>query len=235
MELKRNTLASLVLIVSGLSLSAHAADSFNINITGVISPAACEANITGGETIDYGTIHASKLSADAVTLLPAKQTAFTITCDAPAKLGVRTIDNRSTSKITTPGNITMDSGAVWGKTRMNGLGMDGQGNTIGGWSAELNTITADTVSDPEIIVSVDEGTSWAKSGNPNGKNIYFHVDSNSENEISTISTAGTLTPAAFSTLTGTLEVQALINPSSTLDLSQPVTLDGSVTVEMVYL
>ncbi|HCR0082550.1 DUF1120 domain-containing protein [Klebsiella aerogenes] len=233
MELKRNTLASFVLIVSGLSLSAHAADSFNINVTGVISPAACEANITGGETIDYGTIHASKLSADAVTVLPGKQTAFTVTCDAPAKLGFRTVDNRAATKMTTTGNITMDSGSVWGMSRLNGLGVDSKGNPVGGWSAELNTATADTVSDPEMIFSVDEGTSWVKGGSRDGKIIPFFMDG--KNEIGTISTAGTLTPAAFSTLTGTLAVQAVINPASTLDLSQPVTLDGSVTVEMVYL
>ncbi|MBE1252909.1 hypothetical protein B1H42_15055 [Enterobacter cloacae subsp. cloacae] len=227
MELKRNTLASLVLIASGLSLSAHAADSFNINVTGVISPAACEANITGGETIDYGTIPASTLNADAVTLLPAKQTAFTITCDAPAKLGLRTVDNRAASKMPAGSSITMDTGTPWGPSTLNGLGVDGQGNNIGGWSAELGNLTSDTVPAPDIINSINEGINWSKS--PYGHLILrLHT-------FQTISEAGTLIPAAFSTLTGTLNVQAVINPASTLDLSQPVTLDGSVTVEMVYL
>ncbi|HIF6298115.1 TPA: DUF1120 domain-containing protein [Klebsiella michiganensis] len=230
MELKKNTLASLILIASGLSLSAHAADSFNINVTGVISPAACEANITGGETIDYGTIPANTLTADDVTLLPAKQTAFTITCDAPAKLGFRTVDNRAASKMTEGPGITMDSGVNWVRSALNGLGVDGQGNNIGGWSAELNNLTSDTVSSPINIFSVDNGLTWTKrgSGVP-----YFILGANSL--INTISTTDTLTPAAFSTLTGTLAVQAVINPASMLDLSQPVTLDGSVTVEMVYL
>jgi len=226
MEFKRNTLASLVLIASGLSLSAHAADSFNINVTGVISPAACEANITGGETIDYGTIHASKLSADAVTVLPGKQTAFTITCDAPAKLGFRTIDNRASSKMKGGTNITMDSGNEWARTILNGLGVDGQGNNIGGWAAELMTVSSDTVSVPDFLYSVDEGITWAKRNVP----MSFR-----DNAFQSISETGSLVPAAFSTLTGTLAVQAVINPASTMDLSQPVTLDGSVTVEMVYL
>ena len=35
-------------IISGwLPLSAHAADSFDINISGVINPAACTVDITG--------------------------------------------------------------------------------------------------------------------------------------------------------------------------------------------
>lgn len=230
MELKRNTLASLVLIASGLSLSAHAADSFNINVTGVISPAACEANITGGETIDYGTITANTLTADAVTLLPARQTGFTITCDAPAKLGFRTVDNRLASKMKMTGAITSDTGRIWALDRLNGLGVDGKSNPVGGWTTELINLTSDTVSVPDAILSTDNtGTSWRKV-----ISIPLH-EFTGDNLIYSISTAGTLTPVAFTTLTGTLDVQAVIAPASTLDLSQPVTLDGSLTVEMVYL
>ncbi len=231
MELKRNTLACLVLIASGLSLSARAADSFNINVTGVISPAACEANITGGETIDYGTIHASKLSADAVTILPQKQTAFTITCDAPAKVAFRTVDNRAGSKMTSAEVVTTNSGVQWSLFEMNGLGVDGKGNNIGGWAAEIYNLTSDTISVPDIIFSRDNGTNWHKGISNVNKLIPFF----STNDIYSISTEESLTPAAFTTLTGTLNVQPVINPASTLDLSQPVTLDGSVTVEMVYL
>lgn len=228
MELRRNTLASLVLIASGLSMSAHAADSFNINVTGVISPAACVANITGGETIDYGTITANTLKADDVSLLPAKQTAFTITCDAPAKVGFRTVDNRAASKMQAGPMIQFDSGSSWTREYLNGLGVDGQGNNIGGWSTEIVSLSSDTVATPASIFSVDNGITWSTRVNP------FFVLSDS-GVINTISTADAATPAAFSTLTGTLTVQAVINPASTLDLSQPVTLDGSVTVEMVYL
>ena len=230
MELKRNTLASLVLTASALSLSAHAADSFNINVTGVISPAACEANITGGETIDYGTIPANTLTADAVTVLPAKQTAFTITCDAPAKLGFRTVDNRAASKITSDESIKFDWGTTWSTLFTNGLGFDGQGNNIGGWAAEISAMSSDTISALEKITSTDGGATWKKTSPL--ANILF-IDR--PGYVFTISEPGSVVPAAFSTLTGTLNIQAIIKPASTLDLSQPVTLDGSVTVEMVYL
>lgn len=229
MTFRRNNLASLVLIASGLSLPAYAADSFNINVTGVISPVACEANITGGETIDYGTIPASTLKADDVTLLPAKQTAFTITCDAPTRLGFRTVDNRAASKMTASEKITFDWGGSWSKVLLNGLGVDGQGNNIGGWAAELSATSSDTVSAPDGIYSPDNGVTWAKRPYPS--TVAFH----NRGLIDTISEPGSVVPAAFSTLTSTLNIQAIINPASTLDLSQPVTLDGSVTVEMVYL
>ncbi|MCK6964514.1 DUF1120 domain-containing protein [Enterobacter bugandensis] len=230
MEMNKNILASLVLISSGLSLSAHAADSFNINVTGVISPAACQANITGGETIDYGTIPANTLTADARTLLPAKQTAFTITCDAPAKLGFRTVDNRAASKMTSDEVVTFDWGSTWNTSLMNGLGVDGQGNNIGGWAAELTAMSSDTVSAPEGIYSTDDGATWAKRSTPAVMSFLSQGDF-----VYSVSKPGSAVPVAFSTFTGTLAVQAVIAPASTLDLSQPVTLDGSVTVEMVYL
>lgn len=231
MTFKRNTLASLVLIASGLSLSAHAADSFNINVTGVISPAACEANITGGETIDYGTILANTLTADAITLLPAKQTGFTITCDAPAKLGLRTTDNRAGSKFSDTEEVVIDSGVKWRKSNLNGLGVDSKGNNIGGWSSVVTAFSTDTAAS-KMIYSDDDGTSWSASNHVNFP-IYSLLGMSSR--IYTVAATDTLVPAAFSTLSGTLDVQAIINPASTLDLSQPVTLDGSVTVEMVYL
>ncbi|HDT0776049.1 TPA: DUF1120 domain-containing protein [Klebsiella aerogenes] len=229
MEFKRTILASLVPIASALSLSAHAADSFNINVTGVISPAACEANITGGETIDYGTIHVSKLSADAVTVLPGKQTAFSITCDAPAKVGFRTVDNRAGSKMTSGESIMLDSGIAWALSNMNGLGSDAKGNHIGGWASNLMQLNSDISASPEVLVSNDSGQTWGAFPDPTA--VFFFND----NRIYTIREPGTTVPGAFTTLTGTLAVQAVINPASTLDLSQPVTLDGSVTVEMVYL
>ena len=232
MEFKRTILASLVPVVSALSLSAHAADSFNINVTGVISPAACEANITGGETIDYGTIHVSKLSADAVTVLPGKQTAFSITCDAPAKLGFRTVDNRAGSKMTSAERIAMDSGASWTLSNMNGLGSDAKGNHIGGWSADLINFQSDLSTTPFLLVTGDGGATWGTTATGN---MPLYERPGFPDMVYTIGTKVPLAPVAYTTFTGTLAVQAVINPTSTLDLSQPVTLDGSVTVEMVYL
>ncbi|MCM7588020.1 DUF1120 domain-containing protein [Enterobacter chuandaensis] len=233
MKMNKNTLASLVLISSGLSLSAHAADSFNINVTGVISPAACQANITGGETIDYGNIPANSLTTDAVTLLPAKQTAFTLTCDAPAKLGFRVIDNRAASKMTSGEGFIMDSGISYNYSVLNGLGVDAKGNNIGGWMAELINLTRDAESNNGIVTSLDDGVTWRKSAVYSDKFGLYSMDS--VNRLVSVTDAGGSVPVAFSTLTGTLSVQTAINPASTLDLSQPVTLDGSITVEMVYL
>ena len=231
MTFKRNTLASLVLIASGLSLSAQAADSFNINVTGVISPAACQANITGGETIDYGTIPANTLSADEEVVLEKKSTGFTITCDAPAKLGFRVIDNRAGSSYTpTKGFSVLGTMVSPVANPLSGLGSDISGNKIGGWFNELTSITTDTSTAVSTIMSRDSGANWNNSPKLN------LVPSISESDLLySVAKSGELTPVAFSTLNASLSVQAVIAPASTLDLSQPVTLDGSVTVEMVYL
>ncbi|MGK8936242.1 hypothetical protein ACRS85_26935 [Pluralibacter gergoviae] len=42
-------------------------------------------------------------------------------------------------------------------------------------------------------------------------------------------------PVAFKTLTGTLNVQAVINKGAELDLSKAVNLDGLSTIQLYYL
>lgn len=234
----KTSVAILVTGLTGSMLSAHAADNFNINVTGVISPAACEASIAGGEVIDYGHIPTQSLSPDEMTLLAPRTTGFTVVCQAPTKLGFKPTDNRMGTRLTDNKTmVTLDSGAVWTPLFMHGLGTDSQGNHIGGWAASLTQATLDTVPNPAAIftttANMPENIPWTEY--PNGLvNFLDRPDLMSKTNY-TFSRPGEKFPVAFRTLSATLNVQALIAPASTLDLSQPVTLDGSVTVEMVYL
>lgn len=42
-------------------------------------------------------------------------------------------------------------------------------------------------------------------------------------------------PRTFTNMSGTINVQAYINKTSELDISQPIELDGQTTIELVYL
>ncbi|HEM8659950.1 DUF1120 domain-containing protein [Klebsiella aerogenes] len=225
----------VAVLVAGLStgmLSAHAADSFNINVTGVISPAACEASIAGGEVIDYGHIPTQSLSPDEMTLLAPRTTGFTVVCQAPTKLGFQATDNRMSTRLTDNSTvITLGNGAVWTPLFMHGLGTDSKGNKIGGWAASLTQTTLDTTANPIAMYTTTGGILWREYPNK----ILNFLDRPDQKTIYAFSQPDALSPVAFRTLSATLDVQAMIAPASTLDLSQPVTLDGSVTVEMVYL
>ncbi|HIF6298121.1 TPA: DUF1120 domain-containing protein [Klebsiella michiganensis] len=219
----------LVTVISGsLSLSAYAADSFGINISGVISPAACTVDITGGSTIDYGSIPVHNLRSDKETTLEKKSTGLTIMCDAPTRVAFRTMDNRSGTTFTPSTWLTvldtsfppeMDNGLL-------GLGVDGSSNPIGGWMVALNNISTDTADTVHPIQSHNFGGRWGSVG------LVFLSSSDS---LISFALPDEWTPASFRTLHGTLDIQAVLAPVLTLNLSQPIRLDGSVTVEMIYL
>jgi hypothetical protein len=48
-------------------------------------------------------------------------------------------------------------------------------------------------------------------------------------------TPGTTTPVPAKVVTGSLDVQAAIDKTANLDLSNEIDLDGQATIELVYL
>lgn len=110
-----------------------------------------------------------------------------------------------------------------------GLGLDSNNKGIGGFGLrfETETITADSNKVDSIIK--DNNGKWQKS--PNGSLI----KGAGIQRLYSWSKTGEVDPIAFTTLVGTLNVQAYINKSSELDLTKPVKLDGLSTLELVYL
>lgn len=219
----------LVTVISvSLSLSAHAADSFGINLSGVISPAACTVDITGGSTIDYGSIPVHRLQSDKETILEKKSTGLTIMCDAPTRVAFRSMDNRSGTTFTPSTWLTLLETSV-SPTKDNGLlglGVDSSVNPIGGWMVALNNISTDTADTVHSIQNNRFGGLWGSVGM-----VYL----TSSDSLISFALPDEWTPATFRTLNGTLDIQAVLAPALTLNLSQPVRLDGSVTVEIIYL
>lgn len=120
------------------------AESFESNVTDNITPAACKATLTGDHVIEYGDILAGSLSKDDFTILPVKSTNFSIICEALAKMGIQTTDNRLGTN-NNPIGQTLANLAVSGNTALMGLGTDAKGNKLGALQARcfftLATVT----------------------------------------------------------------------------------------------
>ncbi|EML2224515.1 TPA: DUF1120 domain-containing protein [Klebsiella aerogenes] len=216
--------------------AARAADSFSIYVTGKIVPAACQAVFAGGDTFDYGSLPASSLSLTVETLLPVKSTAFSVRCSAPMKMAFRLTDNRAGTQIqwastyiSLVGESYINGGAVW-----LGLGTDSKGQPLGAWLARLSEMKADgkpVAAITNVTPNLEDAWVYANPEDMVFKNYpgpYATSVGNPDHSIGS-------SPLAFTVLNGTLEVQAAVAPSSTLDLVRPVQLDGSITIEMVYL
>lgn len=217
---KALALATLTLAVN----TAMAADSVDVKVIGTIVPTACKPEIAGGSTIDYGTIKASDIVLDDYTVLPRKTVDFTITCDAPAKVALKTIDVKSDSMVRPIGKNILTV-VVTETTPLQGLGMDGT-SKIGAYRMLLSGVTVDGGTSVKNLLSADGGKSWSKP-------VYLWL---SPDYIASVgAAAGDNTPLAFTTLSGTFQLQAAINKGSELDLTKAVHLDGQSTVELYYL
>lgn len=202
-------------------LSAQAAD---LNVKGYIAPASCSFTITNS-VIDYGRIDPNTLSPTSYTKLGRKSTPSAIRCGSPAhaKIGVKVVDNRSGSRIA--GLMTSQFGSGYRDNYNYGLGATAKGQKIGGYVVHLRNSVAD--GKPAYVIT-DEG--YGGTWDPRSSEALGHTAN-----ISSWRTGAAFTPAQVNTVTGNLEVQAVINKTAELDLSNQVNLDGQATLELRYL
>ncbi len=228
---------SAMAVALAMSSSAYAV-SFDLGVTGTITPAACVPSV-GSSTIALGTIPTETLSADSETVLPLKNTSFSITCDAPVKVALKATDNRSGTVITPSKNLSLFNDSILlypGQAYAAfGLGTDGDDNKIGLWVPALNvsSISTDTDSSVDVLYTSNDGISWGKISLDYAQ--ISNATGGAANSMKSFAKTGELTPMAFTTLSGTIAVQPVIAPTSALDLSEAINLNGSATIELVYL
>jgi hypothetical protein len=223
---KQLTLLSALAASLLASFAVQAADIAELKVKGVIRPSACSPSFVGGGVVDYGTIGVKTLSATDATVLAEKTVPFSVTCDAATKVAVRAIDNRQSSIIA--GLVAKTAfGSAIGDGVAFGLGTVG-GKNIGVYSLRVipTSWTADGTT-PDSIYSDTASSGWAKSDNglfgPTG--AYRKA----------FSVAGTVIPGSYKTISGNFGVQVVIDKASNLPTTQDIPLDGSATIEVVYL
>lgn len=222
MRLVSKISAVALALAATASVSAQA-QSIDVRVIGTITPAACTPTIGSGGVIDYGNIPASSLSATSYNKLDERALPFSITCDAPTRVALLTVDNRAASRV--PG-ITRIVAPVSDNGNF-GLGTV-SGANVGGYVVRMRqgTFTMDGV--PAVTIgSGNGGVSWGSA--PEGP--VYHDVPRAPNSWST----GGNVPTAFTNLAGTLSVQAVLNKGEALPLTDAVPLDGLATIELLYL
>jgi type 1 fimbria pilin len=74
--------------------TAQAASGIDLNVTGLVTPSACEPSLSNGGLYDLGKIAARELTLDAPTVLPPHSLQLTINCEASTLLALEPRDNR---------------------------------------------------------------------------------------------------------------------------------------------
>ena len=246
-------------IASSCGFNAYAADSIDISVIGTISPAACVPLAAGGGVIDYGFISPSQLAETGPTVLEAKTLGFSIACSADINVAVRGVSNRPSTTTDIKSNEGPTGGAVvtdeliaagLGKNlplglpditipTVSGLGKSSNGQNIGGYTLTLPFTTVSLNGEPAAAkfytissASPTAATEWQRNTSIAKNGDALVSDSSAYYSYST--QKDDVRPEPFKELTGTLVIQAYVTDKSNLDLSQPVNMDGSTTIELYY-
>ncbi|NWA27229.1 DUF1120 domain-containing protein [Pseudomonas gingeri] len=210
------TLGALLAV---LGVNANAAD---LLVKGTIVPSSCTLSLHNGGVVDFGKIRAADLGLNAYTALQPRGVPYTVNCDGGTRVGVKALDNRSSSKV--PGILQSALGPDYSDVYNYGLGTTVDGRRIGGYALSVKDSVADF---PLVntIVSTNNGLNWNRGNGALGQ--YQNI----------LSWSGfTAThPASVQRVSGTLEVKAVINRVSELDVTQDIYLDGLATLELRYL
>lgn len=206
--LSRLVLAALMLTATH---AAMAASSVDLTVTGLITPSACTPSMSGGTTVDFGKISAKDLNADPLqpTQLETRTKPIVITCEAATLIAFQGTDNRAGS----------DYG---GKGRQYGLGFVNGTEKLGDYFLNLKNITADGVAG-RAINSANNGSTWQLS------------TAMRPNDLISVADSTAVAPIPVTVLTGDLELDTYISPTSELTMGSELTMDGSATLTVRYL
>lgn len=209
-----------LMVAALMTQASHAitAPVADLSIKGLIVPVACTPTLSNNGLVDYGKLSRQDLSLDKRTQLRDQTLEFSIQCNNPARFALLMHDNRE-------GSAIVNSEIYYG------LNHDPSGNKIGLYS--LNFDPTHTVVDgwPQVFRtdSTTGGLAWSTSSSrpiPVGARSYLGFTNVAG------SNAG---PLAIQTLTSRVTVETVIAPTSELDLSVDTQLDGSATLDVVYL
>ncbi|KJV48871.1 hypothetical protein VH86_08430 [Pantoea sp. BL1] len=223
-------------VMATTALNVQAASNVDVKVIGRIDPGTCTPTLSGGGTIDYGTMSPSTLAASGYTVLPEKQLDFEIACTAPSKVAVKVVNGRPSTVAganegasgfaSAPGGANIFGTAsvvVAGLGESNGVKVGGYGIRIATGTVIADTKSVDTLRTENIV-----SPAWSKY------DLGSMLAAASVRGMTWAAT-GTTAPIAFTNLSGKLGVQAYLNQRSAFDLTNTVQLDGLSTLELVYL
>lgn len=216
--------SAVALAMAALATSGAAqAQTVDVSVIGTIIPEACTPTVSGGGVIDYGKISASTINQTDYTALPVKQESFSIQCTAPVKAAVTAVDNRASTMVP---NILSILGGGFTDDHNFGLGSV-SGANIGGYVMRVpyTSVQLDGVAG-RTLASVDGGQTWATSGG---------AIRHAAGTLSAWDDGSSLTPIAFTNMTGDFTIQAVINKGEDLPLTNDIPFDGNATIEVKYL
>ncbi|UVM57410.1 DUF1120 domain-containing protein [Pseudomonas sp. B21-012] len=210
----KKSVLSLAVLITLATANAMAATT-DLTVTGTITPAACTPTLSNGGLVEYGSLALTELEETSIGYsLPAKSLNFSIECSAPATFALIANDNRRDSSGTNPWLFGL------GKHQDQAIGYYGMR-----WTYE------------SIVVDGQQGMTLASNDGGNSWDAVFDgvlQDAGRAPDFLTgFSTTSNLGPIPATSVNLTMDVVG--NIYKDLTLNGAMELDGSATIEVVYL
>lgn len=237
------------------SLNVAAFSPSTVRVSSELRAIACIPSVSNNGTVDYHTLHANDLANDGVTILPVQTLNFTLSCDAATNIAIRARSNRPQS--TTNAGSENEIGSALAKTEVlsAGLGMNlpmglpnvtqafvvglgtSNGQKLGGYLLNMPFTQMRLDGQPVTVkywtpTLPNQATSWNKETDLQGNGGSLFTNTASYFSFST--DTNSIVPMPFKQLNGLLIIQAYITQKQNLNLSSPVYLNGSSTIELYY-
>ncbi|EIK97818.1 hypothetical protein PMM47T1_04879 [Pseudomonas sp. M47T1] len=216
-----NTIKSVVAaaLLASTATSAIAASSVDLAVTGSIVPMSCTPTLSRGDVV-FSKISSSDLKTGAHTMIAQEHLqTLNINCQAATLFGIRGVDNRAG----THGNSMF--------VTPYGLGLTPSGEKTGAHYLEVYPTRSTVDGKPAFVtVGTEDGSSWipSSSGERGIRNFGPLLGFND--------TLGVTTgPIPIKDAALGLKHYLVINDAATLTLNEEVLLDGSASIEVVYL
>ncbi|MBA1363024.1 DUF1120 domain-containing protein [Burkholderia gladioli] len=220
-------ISSAILCYSLMQSAAMAGTSATLTVTGRISPPSCSISLENNGRLDFGSTSFNSLNIDGTQLAP-KTVALNIVCEAPTRVGLAVVDSRSASKIAQADVASSRWASALGDDWIFGLGTTGPNDQvrIGGMMIGFQDGTVRLDEANAKVMASTNRSSWSSDA----KSQYL-----SPKSTTSWSRSGADTPLAAKLVNGTLVVTPTIARTVSLPSADTIELDGSVTLDLVYL
>ncbi|OPA97277.1 hypothetical protein BFW88_04565 [Pseudomonas fluorescens] len=212
-----HVLTAAALLLAGVS-TVFAASSVDLSVVGMITPSACTPQLSNGGVVDHGKISFQDLDPRRHTQLPDATLTLTVNCEATALIAVKATDNRyGTAMPEWQGGPPVSS--------FFGLGVASGGEKIGRYMLRTSNTTADGVA-RAMVESVD-GQTWFETWDALWQPNWLRAANGGSTQQPV--------PLAVQILRADLLISTFITQKDNLPGTEDIPIDGSATLDIVYL
>lgn len=206
MRIRSSSIAVGLFVI--VASNVHAASSVDLRVTGKITPSACVPQLSNGGVIDFGKMSVKDFQWD--TVMPVQRMQLSVNCDAATYFAIKSTDNRA-------GTAADNSASSFG------LGLGENEHKLGRFHLTMENALADGAA-ARLVESYDGSTWFLASDGQVWQPSWLR----------TVNAPGPdYAPIAMRTFEAGLVVATTVYRLR--NLAAEVSLDGSATLDIIYL